>query len=562
MRPGTQIKVLVAVVFLAFNLGCAQDYLGTLSVQGFSELHNVEELPVRVRVSQAKNGFQATATVQDLSGESMIEPLQIRRSKRGGYFLEVPDLKTIPFLMKKVSNEPECYSAKRDYSVEFCKNTFQFTLTIQKASAQIRVIGARNAFDDKKAIDADSFAKPFPIPVDLIKDQQFTLSEAIDRISTDNFTVRESIQTVLRSFESSSRAYFDLLPHFNLGTGLSLFGSLVKPKGALGDLVPFLFPTRWMTAKSSVWQWKAETVGLSILKANKILALQTHTLLMNAHWEVRRELTLLKTQLERAYVLAEAQRAEGRADEHSLLTIEIALNDLKVRLRHVNMKYNLERLELSLLLGFRNPIAVERVILGDETTRADAIPRFEIDELMRQMETLSELAVAQSLELPQVSFLYRSAKLNAADVFVNWLDVSSSKDMGFNLIPEYRIAQSELRSLGIRRQEIEASVKSKTYSHLFHRNALKETYMDYEDSLKSRKKRLEILFQQIEDLAANRSGSGETFKTVANELRGATKDGVSGLESYYHTQSALEIENAGLARMLLTPPYDRILPKI
>ncbi len=436
MLPCHKLQYFIAGVLVFGLVGCGnQHFRGNLSIDGVSGVDTLQDQPVQIELNLNTFGSKAVAHIKTLKGQTILRSLNIEKINANHYDLVIPDLRRRMIHLKKIAKDPSCFVGTELYLTEFCHNDFSFTLTVKdKYSGVLKMKLYGAVASDSSPFKTESLASS------TFSNEEgsftFTIPEAIDRLFKRDFDIQESFQEFIRAKESANKNYLNLLPHPSLGSaivmGLSVAKGVPKARRSLGDFVPFLFPTRWLKAKEPVWHSRVENISYTIAKSNSILALQIHALFFKTHLELRNELKELQIQIENSLESARQLQKEGYFDENSILTIQIALNDLNVSLRKADGHYCHDRFQISQLLGYQNPLAVEEVILGDETSRAKDIGVLESTELNLAMEKYAELAIVNSFELSQLYFLRKAAELNATDVFLNWFDVSGSRGLGLN----------------------------------------------------------------------------------------------------------------------------------
>ncbi|MEO5968450.1 MAG: hypothetical protein ABIQ95_00865, partial [Bdellovibrionia bacterium] len=329
----------------------------------------------------------------------------------------------------------------------------------------------------------------------------------------------------------------------------------------IGNLVPFIFPARWLVSGSRRFEARAEKYANALLRINTAKAIQTLSLAYDAQLEIRSELRALHSEVFNLLnTLKEKQVLFSKQiDSNSVLTIEILINDLDVSLYATENDINSNQISLSTLLGFQNPLAVEKVVLGNETTRMRSIPILAEADLEVEKKRLAEISICNSFELQQLKNLRKAASLDEKAVYLNWFDFSSTLDLGLNLFPKAKIAHSLVETLDLRIGETRQTLIARAYNQIRDRNMIRKNLEIYESSLTSRRDRLGKLLSQYNDWIRTLENAKDS-PVSTSDLRNAVKDLILGMRSYYNARAAVEINQVEVDRLELQGAYLHLLP--
>ena len=545
------------------DLPAPGNYRGNLSFHHLAHLPAVERTPVQALLEYSHTHLTVTvlgAGTQNL----LLRPLTISQLNNNTIAVWVPDLtenESHPLVLKKVTNESgECFKSNLpEAESSLCFNPESFTLNIQGPGSELlHLTGTQFKLQGELKFEAPA---------------SLTVSQGVDRILNKNYDVQEALQLLLRANETAHQAYLNFIPHTSLGGALSLGhlgdeilegktgGTLESVGRPIGDLISFIFPGRWLKAKSITWKAKAEGLAKTLFQINMGTSLQTLSVAFRAHRELRDELQALQDQLTEILKLSKTLAEQHRLDSNAVLTIEIALNDLNLKLWQAQNQFMQDRMILSQTLGFENPEAIEDMIPENETTPLEAVPALGNLELEQEKRNYANLALNHSFELRQLEYLHRAAVLNEKNMYVEWLDTASTLDLGFKLISESKILASLIKSVEIKSDKTRQSLISKAYNLVRDRNILRQTFDIYDVSLKIRKDRLELLIQRFMQFAASQDPA-EKLSVQPAELRGSVLDMVAGMSGYYSAKAAVLMDQAELDRMALKGTYEKFLPHL
>jgi hypothetical protein len=88
---------------------------------------------------------------------------------------------------------------------------------------------------------------------------RFSVSDLIERSRTHNFESLVEFQKVLEAKAQALLVYTNLFPHITVGDGMVFLGlSYLFALRSVGDLAPFLLPSRWYRAAEGRDQLRAE----------------------------------------------------------------------------------------------------------------------------------------------------------------------------------------------------------------------------------------------------------------------------------------------------------------
>jgi hypothetical protein len=396
--------------------------------------------------------------------------------------------------------------------------------------------------------------------------QVLTVSNGVNLIMDRNYDVQEAKQSLVRANENANRAYLNLLPQVSVGGAISLgnffyIQSYYESTRPGNDLVPFIFPGRWLLAKAATWQARAERVAFTLFKLNTGTSVQTQSIAFLNHRDLRDQIQTLQEQMTEVLAIAQHLGEQNRLDPKSILTIEITLSDLNVNLWQAQNQYMQDRLGISQTMGFENPETVQDVLLEEETTPLERIQVLDDDRLLQEKNRYAELAVNNSFELRQLEYLRKAAVLNAKNVYMNWLDVFAVMDLGANLIADIRLAKSMVKSVDINLQQTRQLLISKVYNLLRDRNLLKLSYNVLDESLVLRRDRLNLLIDQLKTYA-EKGTRDDKIPVQASDIRAAVRDTAIGLTGLYNTKASLVMDQAALDRVALQGVYDQFLPHL
>lgn len=371
----------------------------------------------------------------------------------------------------------------------------------------------------------------------------YTLLDLMARAKDRGFSSAIDFDRVLEAKWKTQNAYLNLIPHLSINSvlnvaSLNLLGSLK----AVGDLVPFLFPTRWIDAKAAHFESEAEFdgwilsqadgmnivegLGIGVLRDEKVIEVVRKNL------DSIRSLRTQVVQREKAGLMQ-----AGSSDEITSImdALDAAIADLSASLIQ-------EKMALAEGSGFFNPVAILEV--GDPNP-----PKIRIQKPYdtQTTEGLSQTILDASFERKQMDSILAVARLNHSASYFQWLDPSGSRDGGFGigLIPYVKISAAQVDELTDRRSKVIAELSESASRAAALANAALDRYEISQANLAVQKRRVK------RHLGNLRTGIGFSMSDLTSALQEKMKAEMESLQAEFEDRLAV----ADLNRLMLAGPY-------
>ena len=365
-------------------------------------------------------------------------------------------------------------------------------------------------------------------------------------------------------------AKLSLLPHLsfssaaNLGAGIATMDPFAA-LGVAGDFVPFLFPAKIIDAMAQKWQYKAEEMVYTLMRANIAVSVEQMAVNYVHQRTLLMELQKLVSEARELFSLMKDLEARELIPEGSSDHMAINLDDLYGEEAQVAHALSDQARSLSLMLGFNNPNIVKDIVLDNNISTIESILAKEKVELITEQEEYARYAIQNSFEIRQQDFLEKAAKDKEKEVFLTWLNPDGGgAPLGLNLIADHKAAHSVLRSIKITTQKLRQELKSRAYALVEERNVLKQAYPKAEDSLRLRKK----MWQEFRTWAMDmktRLDAGEKLDTSTfgnDPTKDLMDDLQNGLNVVTSFRTVIAMDQAELDRMALRGPFQMMLPHL
>jgi len=278
------------------------------------------------------------------------------------------------------------------------------------------------------------------------KGQAYTLDELIGRAKFLNYTVAQEAERVYQAKQNIKVAVGNLLPHFNMTDLLSvgMFGPMGFI-GAIGDLMPFLFPSNWFQLKKAKFMSQAERKSFVSLRGNEMNAVE------NLYYVVQRDVQL-KSLLERHF---EWLRKTQRLIQLKEQVGHIALGSTdKMNIQIVMVEQDLQQLRTLVaqeMTAISQAVALSPI---DGITDLAPVSYPDLSDLPQlDARTFYQDAQKRSYEVATLDFLIKAAHASKKETIFGFLDPSSQGSIGFGYGASIRVAKSQENEIRKRREE-------------------------------------------------------------------------------------------------------------
>ncbi len=450
---------------------------GTLLTRNHEE---ILQTPVSTDISYDHEGARGTLAVRD-SKTGVLTTLSLSHILLGGkkVTINIPDVLSKSEALEK---DGDCFVSK-DKNVRFCASSDRFLLEIDSDSHE-----AIYTLSGDRFAAAKDFAMETPA--------DFTLQDAINRSLKASFDSRIEFEHVMQARKTAKAAYLNLLPHLSLSTVLSnLPPSFMSLLGSIGDLAPFLLPTRWFEAREAGLAAKAESDAMILMQAdmaNQVEGL-TYSLQRDLNLKAVYE-DLLKQTLDAEKKTQDLESKNKMADG-STDNITMVIQSMQLDLSGLDAIIATDKSAISQAMGFHNPEAVLSVDMGSE-----ALPFEQAKSL--DSDALTQIALDRSFELRQIDDLVLAARKAKTATYFNWIDPDgdSNANIGFALSSVVKVQTSGIKELLIEREQIQANIAQQVF----------QAVTSYNESINALPKLLEyqtlqnrILVRNLEQIAAD-----------------------------------------------------------
>lgn len=477
---------------------------------------------------------------KSLRGEVLFE-FSISEMKSKSFQLHLPFLdrsfklreRKLPI---KAFSASKCYEHFSDFSISTCfgANNFYFAIRDESGSVVLEALGG--VFERAKfAYEAE---------------RDYTLTEAVDRAMKKNFQSLIEYEHMVQANQIALAANLNLLPHFRYfnAVGIALMAPPVLLV-SLGDWFPFLFPSRWMVAAKAKAEARAEEIAFAIMQAN--IAAEVHSLSFSMIHDARRLeiLSSIRQEAVRGITLAKELYDRSLIEIHAVNALNGFIEMLDIPINFAESAIGNDRAALSGALGYLNPHAIKSISKDINS------PGIETGVLLNPVP-ITQLAYSVSLERKQLFYLKQALQSKKLENSFNWLDPTGNPQtaLGFNLIPQVRAIESEVRVLHLEESRLEQKINQTAEAFVRQNNGVLVGYREALEAYTLSRSRLSSLWDSV-----NVQGKSQALlELYLFEIVQAYKDTLQMsliLEDY---EEKWDKSHAGFQRLLFTDLYRQI----
>ncbi|MBC7386284.1 MAG: hypothetical protein H7301_09020 [Cryobacterium sp.] len=273
---------------------------------------------------------------------------------------------------------------------------------------------------------------------------RLTFDEAMARAKGLSFSSQIELHHVMEARYTALAAHQHLTPQISMASVLSM----VTAQGAssiitsIGDLAPFLFPSRWIQAKESDQSYESEKYTYKVVRldaANQVDGLA------QLYWRDVKNQSLYAMTLEQAnQIRAEIKVREdlGQIAAGSTENMDSIINFLDQNRLAGRQMLSEDLSAISQSLGYVNPTAVLALDEDAANREIDAGIGHAKDVSFEQMKMS---VVQRSPELDQIHHLISAAMLQKEELRYDWLDPAGDPKLGLGLALKSQVSVSRER---------------------------------------------------------------------------------------------------------------------
>ncbi|MBI3556867.1 MAG: hypothetical protein HY074_11440 [Deltaproteobacteria bacterium] len=442
---------------------------------------NGHQRPVKSDISNDGHGH-ATVAVKDAANTPILT-ITLTDIQNGKFKISIPGV--APQAVELVEKSG-CFLRQADQSLRFCLDKGELLLEVTlKDKGKVFTL----ALDRFKKLDAFVMETP----------RDFTTASAVDYALRMNFDNRVEFEHVIQSRLSRSLARLNLLPGVTLSSVISL---VVKDPASIissiGDLAPFLLPTRWLQASEAGLRTQAEEDALVLMRADTATQVEGFAAIL------ARDRAILKFYLDTlAQAMEVRDEIQSREDLGQYIPgtsddIRSVVNGIEQATSALELAVKEDKTAIAQTLGFHNPEAIAEFTLDPELEPINGATPIRKTDVKRRDE-IKTLALDRSFEIRQMDYLIRIGRLQKIERYFAWLDPAAdgTGKIGFGIGQYVKTGSSQLRELVTKREQLEQNIVLKVFNAVIEHNLSIKSYGLASEGMEIQERRLARILETV-----------------------------------------------------------------
>ncbi|HTL13459.1 MAG TPA: hypothetical protein VL588_13280 [Bdellovibrionota bacterium] len=374
----------------------------------------------------------------------------------------------------------------------------------------------------------------------------YTVDELVGRAKFVNYAVSEEAERAYRARESIRAARAALLPRLNVKEIVGIFmGDYLS---AVGNLLPFIFPSHWFQLQEAKSLAVAEEKSLASLRGNEMNAVQDLCYMVARDQAVAGAVDAELAWMGATHAFLSAEEQAGVLPTGSAAFFGTVENELKLDRVGMATLLTTETAALAQATALPPVGGIGAVAAVDASSIASATPL--------EAASFTGPATEHALELSSLDALIAAARVGVKEATFSFLDPQGIINLGFDLGTKIAIAKSSVIELQRRRAETASLIEERVADVAAQQNGALSSYSTAKESLSTVNARTQWLIQR--HLQGDPTLDDQEFVADLAELRlkaiAFTADRESAQQLYLSAQARLD-------RLTLAGFYQDLDPK-
>lgn len=325
------------------------------------------------------------------------------------------------------------------------------------------------------------------LPIDHSK-KDYSVDELMLMAKFNNYEVQSQAIQTFQGFNTVKILKGNLLPRINMGTALEVAADgPIGLIGAVGNLLPFLFPSNWFNISEVKELYEAQKSSFASVRGNEMNLVEGLYYLTQRDYFVLGKFEEYVKWLKTIHLLIKQEEADLVMPNGSALFFERHIAEVEKEKILLNSGLQQELAILSQSVGLP-PLEGVKLLRVDITNIPHVTEQFDPQKLYNK-------ALLRSFEIKTVDSLIKAAKLNIKATGYSFLDPSSSEFLGFGYASQMRVAKSEIAKLKVKKSELLGVLQEELVSLSNKQNEYLYSLSQYEKLKKSQKAKVSQILQ-------------------------------------------------------------------
>lgn len=322
--------------------------------------------------------------------------------------------------------------------------------------------------------------------------KKYKLSELVNIAKNKSFSSKVQFSVAMQSRDNAMASRLNLLPHVGVNDVVSFATSGINTLGlikSIGNLAPFLFPSRWFKASALKSQALVDQDSYYIMQAdsaNMVEGLAYSLMRDQQVYSIYQQYVDSISKLEK---LMEARERVGAVTPGSHLNILTVLNALNQTQNSLQTAIETDKISLSRAAGFMNPKAVDDLI-------AESLPEVALPPIAQDPQLQAQV-IARSMELQQFDHLMSAARSNKKATIWSVLDPSGGAFLGFGLGSQIRASRDAINEVIAQKANEQSALLASLQMNLSTLQNAVQNYKIAESNLAVQKDRMRLMSAQM-----------------------------------------------------------------
>lgn len=329
-----------------------------------------------------------------------------------------------------------------------------------------------------------------PIPPGIAASGVYTLDDLVGRAKFNSYNVSQEAEKVFQARQKVKMAIGNLLPHFNMKDLLSFVsGGPLGGIEAVGNLVPFIFPSNWYKWGEAEELDNAQRKSFASLRGNEMQFVE------NFFYLVQRDLLILNLMESELIKQKEIHRIIAKKELYGLLPPKSADK------YYTNVLYLEQDLtQLKTLIDFELSSLAHAVALpsSDGISKTESVPLPDMTKIVPlDYKVLIEPAKTKSHEASTLGYLIEASKKNTKAHAWGFLDPNSNDTIGFGYASILNVGESQERELTSRRDQTLSMIEQRVFTGVSEFNSTLTAFAISQTGVATSQARLERLAKRL-----------------------------------------------------------------